>query len=64
MRLLGKGELSAKLSIEVSGASKGAIAAVEKAGGSVTLPAPVEKPAGKGKKHEREKAAKGEAKAS
>lgn len=58
VRLLGKGEVSAKLSIEVSGASAGAIAAVEKAGGSVTLPAPVEKPAGKGKKHEREAAAK------
>lgn len=58
VRLLGKGEVSAKLSIEVSGASKGAIAAIEKAGGSVTLPAPVEKPKGKGKKHEREAAAK------
>lgn len=54
VRLLGKGEISAKVQIEVSGASKGAIAAVEKAGGSVTLPATVEKPAGKGKKHERE----------
>lgn len=58
VRLLGKGELTAKVMIEVSGASQSAIAAVEKAGGSVTLPAPVEKPAGKGKKHEREKAAK------
>jgi len=58
VRLLGKGEVSAKLAIEVSGASAGAIAIIEKAGGSVTLPAPVEKPAGKGKKHERERAAK------
>ena len=37
VRLLGKGDLSAKVSIEVGGASKGAIAAVEKAGGSVTV---------------------------
>jgi large subunit ribosomal protein L15 len=36
IRLLGKGEIKAKLTIEVAGASKGAIAAVEKAGGSVT----------------------------
>lgn len=63
VRLLGKGEISAKVAFEVSGASKGAIAAVEKAGGSVTLPVPVEKPAGKGKKHEREAAAKIAAKA-
>jgi len=38
VRLLGKGEISAKISIEVAGASKAAIAAVEKAGGSVALP--------------------------
>ena len=37
VRLLGKGELSAKVEIEVTGASKAAIAAVEKAGGSVTV---------------------------
>lgn len=37
IRLLGKGELSAKLTIEVAGASKTAVAAVEKAGGSVTV---------------------------
>jgi large subunit ribosomal protein L15 len=35
VRLLGGGELKAKLSFEVAGASKSAIAAVEKAGGSV-----------------------------
>ena len=35
VRLLAKGELSAKISIEVSGASKAAIEAVEKAGGNV-----------------------------
>jgi len=37
VRLLGKGEITAKLSFEVTGASKGAIAAVEKAGGTVKL---------------------------
>ena len=42
VRLLAKGELTAKLSIEVTGASPAAIAAVEKAGGSVQVAAPVE----------------------
>jgi large subunit ribosomal protein L15 len=37
VRLLAKGELKTKVSFEVSGASKAAIAAVEKAGGTVTL---------------------------
>jgi len=37
VRLLGKGEIKAKLEIEVAGASKGAVAAVEKAGGKVTV---------------------------
>ena len=37
VRLLGKGELTAKASVQVAGASKGAIAAVEKAGGSVEV---------------------------
>src|SRR5689334_3863405 len=40
IRLLGRGELKAKLNIEVHGASKSAIAAVEKAGGSVKILAP------------------------
>jgi large subunit ribosomal protein L15 len=35
VRLLGNGELKTKLSFEVAGASKSAVAAVEKAGGSV-----------------------------
>jgi large subunit ribosomal protein L15 len=39
VRLLGKGELTAKATFKVAGASKGAVAAVEKAGGSVELPA-------------------------
>jgi len=42
VRLLAKGELTAKLSFAVAGASKGAIAAVEKAGGKVELPAAAE----------------------
>jgi large subunit ribosomal protein L15 len=37
VRLLGKGELSTKLSFKVAGISAGARAAVEKAGGSVEL---------------------------
>ena len=37
VRLLGKGELTAKLSFTVAGASKGAIEAVEKAGGAVVV---------------------------
>ncbi|AJD51338.1 LSU ribosomal protein L15P [Thalassospira xiamenensis M-5 = DSM 17429] len=41
LRLLAKGELKAKLNIEITGASKSAIAAVEKAGGSVKVLAPV-----------------------
>ena len=39
VRLLAKGELTAKLNFAVAGASKGAIEAVEKAGGKVELPA-------------------------
>lgn len=49
VRLLGKGEIKAKVSLEVTGASKGAIAAVEKAGGSVKVlasKAPAEPPKG------------------
>ena len=40
VRLLGMGKLSTKLNIEVSGASKSAILAVEKVGGKVVLPKP------------------------
>ena len=39
IRLLANGDISAKLNIEVAGASAAAIAAVEKAGGSVTVAA-------------------------
>jgi len=40
VRLLGKGEITAKVKFVVTGATKGAIAAVEKAGGSVEVTAP------------------------
>src|ERR1700742_1500509 len=49
VRLLGSGELKAKVAFEVYGASKSAVAAVEKAGGSVKILAP--------KREEGEKAA-------
>ena len=38
VRLLAKGELKSPLTIEVAGASKAAVAAVEKLGGKVVLP--------------------------
>jgi large subunit ribosomal protein L15 len=67
VRLLGKGELKAKLNLEVAGASKSAIAAVEKAGGSVKVTIPVKEKAPQGPskaelyaKAEAEKAAKAE----
>jgi large subunit ribosomal protein L15 len=40
VRLLGKGELTAKLNFRIAGASKGAREAVEKAGGSIELIVP------------------------
>jgi large subunit ribosomal protein L15 len=40
IRLLARGELSVALTIQVDGASRAAIAAVEKAGGKLVLPAP------------------------
>ncbi len=49
IRLLAKGDLKAKIDITVAGASKAAVEAVEKAGGSVTVaataPVAAEKPA-------------------
>jgi large subunit ribosomal protein L15 len=42
VRLLGSGEITAKAAFTVAGASKSAIAAVEKAGGSVTVVKPAE----------------------
>jgi large subunit ribosomal protein L15 len=52
VRLLGHGELKTKLAFEVTGASSGAVKAVEAAGGSVTLtpmPQRAAKPEGEGK---------------
>jgi len=40
VRLLGSGEIKAKVNFEVYGASKSAVAAVEKAGGTVKILAP------------------------
>ncbi|MCB5200558.1 large subunit ribosomal protein L15 [Loktanella sp. DSM 29012] len=40
IRVLAKGDLTSKITLNVTGASKGAIEAVEKAGGSVTVAAP------------------------
>jgi large subunit ribosomal protein L15 len=47
VRLLGRGEIKAKVAFEVHGASRSAVAAVERAGGSVKIlapPKPVEEP--------------------
>ena len=41
IRVLAKGEITAKLTLTVAGASKAAVEAIEKAGGSITLTAPV-----------------------
>ena len=62
VRLLGKGELKAKLNLKIAGVSKGAREAVEKAGGSIELierkdPAEL----AKAKKGSRKAAAKAEA---
>ena len=46
VRLLGKGELKAAVTIEVAGASKGAIAAVEQAGGKVVVAGGAKREAG------------------
>src|SRR5436190_19142046 len=43
LRLLGRGELKAKLAIEVHGAPKSAVAAVQKAGGAGKILAPAKK---------------------
>jgi len=42
VRLLGKGEIKTKIELTVAGASKSAIAAIEKAGGKVTVIVPKE----------------------
>jgi large subunit ribosomal protein L15 len=45
VRLLAKGDAPKKLKITVTGASKAAVEAVEKAGGSVTITGPVKEAA-------------------
>ena len=61
VRILGKGELTAKLSFKVAGVSKGAREAIEKAGGSVEVieivPAAEKAAAKKGKSERRAKKA-------
>ena len=47
VRLLGRGAIKSKINVEVHGASKSAVAAVEKAGGTVKILAPVEADDGK-----------------
>jgi large subunit ribosomal protein L15 len=60
VRVLGKGELTAKLNLKVAGVSAGARAAIEKAGGSIELievvPAAEKAAAKKGKGQRRAKA--------
>ena len=64
VRLLAKGEIKAKVTIEVTGASAAAIAAVQKAGGKVVLPEPKAKPETRGRAKARAEAkAKGAEKA-
>ncbi|MBL8659580.1 MAG: 50S ribosomal protein L15 [Rhodospirillales bacterium] len=58
VRLLGKGELSAAVTVHVSGASKSAVAAVEQAGGSVVIAAGKARPSAP--KSDRAKGAKGD----
>lgn len=61
VRLLANGELKTKITIDLAGASKAAVDAVEKAGGKVVLPEVKEKPEGKrAARAKAAKAAKGE----
>ncbi|MEO0681885.1 MAG: uL15m family ribosomal protein, partial [Pseudomonadota bacterium] len=45
VRLLGRGEVSQALTLQITGASKSAVAAIEAAGGSITLSEPAKAPA-------------------
>ncbi len=53
VRLINRGELTAKVQLDVAHASQGAIAAIESAGGSVTVAPKVERVVGKGRKRDR-----------
>ena len=61
VKLLGEGELKAKVEFAVFGASKSAIAAVEKAGGSVKILAPASKEAESEPKGKNKRKAKADA---
>ncbi len=58
VRLLGSGELSAKMDVTVTYATKGAREAIEKAGGSITMTRPEKKKRLRGKEREEAKKAK------
>ncbi len=58
VRLLARGDLKAKLTIEVTGASKAAVDTVEKAGGSVQVAPPKPKPPTRGRALRRAEAAR------
>ncbi len=58
VKLLAKGEIKAKITIAVTGASKAAMDAVAKVGGQVNLPAPKAKPPTRGSKLKRLEAGK------
>ncbi len=60
VKLLAKGELTAKLELKVAAASKAAIAAIEASGGSIALAEPKAKPEGKGKRRHRIQAERAE----
>ena len=53
VRLFNKGELTSKVQLDITYASKGAIEAVEKAGGSVTVAEKKVRVVGKGRRRER-----------
>ena len=56
VRLMNKGDVTAKLTLDVAYASKGAIEAVEKAGGSVAVAEKKERVVGKGRRRDRKSA--------
>ena len=59
VRILAKGDLSAKINLEVTGASRAAAEAIEKAGGSVKTAPPTEKKDRKPKKAKKAEVAEG-----
>lgn len=53
VRLVARGDVTAKLNLSVTYATKGAVEAVEKAGGSVAVAEKVERKVGKGRRRDR-----------